>query len=262
MASTVLFVSEVAQYIPLVGVFFFGAILASFAGVYTERVGTGQSWTKGRSKCNACNRLLRARDLFPILSLLFSKGRCRTCTAKIPFRYSFSEALTGSLFLLAYIDYGFSSTLAVFYVFAFFLTIIVLYDIRHTIVPFIVSLILVGTGAVYAFLVGGNAHDVSLVFLLSGCIGLGFFLLHTLSGGRWMGLGDTPVAIALSLLTGMQALSGLLFSFWIGAVIGIGILVMTPPGRRMGIEVPFVPFLALGYMLALFTQWNPLSLLL
>jgi prepilin signal peptidase PulO-like enzyme (type II secretory pathway) len=26
----------------------------------------------------------------------------------------------------------------------------------------------------------------------------------------------------------------------------------------MGIEVPFVPFLALGYLLAFFTQWNPL----
>jgi len=28
----------------------------------------------------------------------------------------------------------------------------------------------------------------------------------------------------------------------------------------MGIEVPFVPFLAAGYLLAFFTQWNPLPL--
>jgi hypothetical protein len=42
-----------------------------------------------------------------------------------------------------------------------------------------------------------------------------------------MGLGDTPVAVALSLLVGTQAFSGLLFSFWIGALVGIVILVMT-----------------------------------
>jgi prepilin signal peptidase PulO-like enzyme (type II secretory pathway) len=72
-----------------------------------------------------------------------------------------------------------------------------------------------------------------------------------------MGLGDTPVALGLSLLVGMNSVSGLLFSFWIGAVIGIGILARYPKGHRMGIEVPFVPFLAAGYLLAFFTQWNP-----
>jgi prepilin signal peptidase PulO-like enzyme (type II secretory pathway) len=73
-----------------------------------------------------------------------------------------------------------------------------------------------------------------------------------------MGLGDAPVALALSLVAGTNAFSGLLFSFWIGAVIGIGILALYPRGHRMGIEVPFVPFLAAGYLLAFFTQWNPL----
>ena len=32
--------------------FFLGAILASFTGVVSERVYTGQSWLKGRSRCN------------------------------------------------------------------------------------------------------------------------------------------------------------------------------------------------------------------
>jgi prepilin signal peptidase PulO-like enzyme (type II secretory pathway) len=61
----------------------------------------------------------------------------------------------------------------------------------------------------------------------------------------------------LSLLVGSQAFVGLVFSFWVGAVIGIGILVLRRGGPTMGIEVPFVPFLAVGYLLAFFTQWNP-----
>ena len=39
---------------------------------------------------------------------------------------------------------------------------------------------------------------------------------------------------------------------------GVLILVLRRGGPRMGIEVPFVPFLAIGYLLAFFTQWNPL----
>jgi prepilin signal peptidase PulO-like enzyme (type II secretory pathway) len=76
-----------------------------------------------------------------------------------------------------------------------------------------------------------------------------------------MGLGDAPVALALALLAGPGlALAGLLFSFWIGALVGIAILVSRPKGHRMGIEVPFVPFLAAGYLLAFFTRWNPLTI--
>jgi prepilin signal peptidase PulO-like enzyme (type II secretory pathway) len=93
----------------------------------------------------------------------------------------------------------------------------------------------------------------------AGMIGLAFLLLHLLSGGRAMGLGDAPVALSLSLLCAPYAFSGVLFSFWIGAIIGIAILVMRRGGPRMGIEVPFVPFLAAGYLLAYFIQWNPLA---
>jgi prepilin signal peptidase PulO-like enzyme (type II secretory pathway) len=65
---------------------------------------------------------------------------------------------------------------------------------------------------------------------------------------------------ALSLFVGSQAISGLLFSFWIGALFGIILLLVRRGGPTMGIEVPFVPFMALGYLLAYITQWNALGL--
>jgi prepilin signal peptidase PulO-like enzyme (type II secretory pathway) len=98
--------------------------------------------------------------------------------------------------------------------------------------------------------------------MIAGAIALFFFLLHVLSSGRAMGLGDAPVALALSLMAGTQAIAGLLFSFWIGALYGIFVLSTRRGGPRMGIEVPFVPFLALGFLLALFTAWNPLGFVL
>jgi prepilin signal peptidase PulO-like enzyme (type II secretory pathway) len=139
---------------------------------------------------------------------------------------------------------------------------LVLYDIRHTIVPETLSYALFALSAVFALMTSGDMHALGITILTAGCIGLGFFLLHSLSKGRAMGLGDAPVALSLSLLTGAAAVPGLLFSFWIGAVVGIVILVLRPAGHRMGIEVPFVPFLAAGFFLAFFTGWNPLTIVL
>jgi len=72
-----------------------------------------------------------------------------------------------------------------------------------------------------------------------------------------LGLADTPLSFGLALLVGSSSFSGLVFSFWVGAVIGIFILARRPRGSRMGIEVPFAPFLATGFLLAYITQWNP-----
>lgn len=244
----------------LIGICFFilGSILASFAGVIAERLGTGQSFMKGRSRCNACNRHLTTRDLVPIMSYVYQLGRCRVCSARITYRYLVSEVILGSVFLLLFSYYGLTAVLLPVLVFTFLLSIVIVYDLRHTIVPFGLSLVLVALGVLISYMDTATLGDLSVVFLIAGCIALFFYLLHVLSRGRWMGLGDTPIALALSLVVGHQAISGLLFSFWTGAVVGIVILVLTPPSRRMGIEVPFVPFLAFGYFLALITQWNPL----
>jgi prepilin signal peptidase PulO-like enzyme (type II secretory pathway) len=90
-----------------------------------------------------------------------------------------------------------------------------------------------------------------------------FLVLHYASLGRAMGFSDAPFAAALALMAGSWqiALSGLVYAFWIGAAGGILVLVGRPRGSRMGIEVPFAPYLALGFLLAYFTQWNLLTLI-
>lgn len=242
----------------LLSVLFFalGAIIASFAAVIAERLNTGESWISGRSRCNSCNRTLSYADLVPILSWGVFRGRCRTCRAPVPVAYTLAELALGILFVAAYQLLGLSFAFVLLLFALFVLLIVVLYDLRHTVVPLTLALSFMCICAVYALLVTPSAPELGLTFLVAGAIGLGFFVLHAASGGRWMGLGDAPIALALSLLAGREALTGLLFSFWIGAVIGILILVATPPRHRIGIEVPFVPFLAAGYLLALFTQWN------
>jgi leader peptidase (prepilin peptidase)/N-methyltransferase len=239
--------------------FIFGAVLASLLCVISERIYTGQSWLRGRSRCNSFRKQLTVLDLVPIFSLLLSRGRCRGCSARIPLAYSLLEAALGVLFAVSYITLGLSIQLALFLCALVVLFFIVVYDLRHTLVPWESSLSLIALSMLFAWFRAPNVHSLEVTLIVAGCIGLFFFLLYALSSGRWMGLGDTPVAFALSLLVGSAAIPGLLFSFWIGAAIGILILVVRRGGPTMGIEVPFVPFLALGYMLAFFTQWNPLA---
>jgi prepilin signal peptidase PulO-like enzyme (type II secretory pathway) len=234
-----------------------GAIFASFTGVVAERIYTGQAWWKGRSRCNSCRRPLTAADLVPIFSWVAFRGRCRTCHARVPGTYVLFEIALAALFALSYLSFGLSVRLIFFLATLVVLGFIVLYDVRHTVVPMWSSTTLIVLALICAVLSPSSVPAFLIHFGTAALIGLGFFLLYVLSRGRAMGLGDAPVAFALSLLAGSEALAGLMFSFWIGAVIGIIILVLRRKGPTMGIEVPFVPFLAAGFLLAIFTQWNP-----
>lgn len=250
--------------ITALGIFFavLGAIVGSFAGVVAERLHTGESWISGRSRCNSCARPLAVHDLIPVLSWLFSYGRCRTCRSRIPVLYAIVESTLALVFVLAYAKLGIGLPLVFFLLAIAVLAVIVLYDLKHTVVPQIGSILLVAFSLEYAVLSAEHLLDFGGHLLVAGAIGGAFLLAFLFSRGRMMGLGDAPVAFALALLAGSQAVPGLLFSFWVGAAIGIVILVRRPKGHRMGVEVPFVPFLAFGFLLAFFTSWNPLGLVI
>lgn len=239
-----------------------GAVLASFVGVLVERVHTGASWANDRSRCDACSHVLTWKDLLPVVSWIASLGRCTHCGSRVPVRHAVIEGLTAAVFLGAYQVFGLTLVLPVFLCSILLLLFIVLYDMRHTIVLMGPATFFVITSLVVRVLLVRDFYGVGLSLLLAGVCASLFLLFHIGSRGRAMGLGDAPVALGLSLLVGPSViLPGVLFSFWIGALYGIGVLVSTPRGHRMGIEVPFVPFLALGFLLAFFTGWNPLLLM-
>jgi prepilin signal peptidase PulO-like enzyme (type II secretory pathway) len=99
----------------ILGCFFFllGAVLASFTGVISERVYTGQSWLQGRSRCNSCRRTLSTPDLIPIFSWIAFRGRCRTCRARVPGSYALTEAILGIIFVLSFLKLGLTLSLCI-----------------------------------------------------------------------------------------------------------------------------------------------------
>ncbi len=245
--------------VSLIALFFaFGALAGSFVGVAAERAYTGQSWKTGRSRCNSCRTTLTPRDLVPALSWLMHRGRCRHCGARVPGLYALYELALGLLFAAAYAALGIGLPLLLFLAALCVLAFIVVYDLRHTLVPSPASTLFIALSALYALSAAPSLPALIVPAAYAAGIALFFFCLYAFSRGRAMGLGDTPLSFGLALLAGERALAGFLFSFWIGGVIGILILVLRKGGPRMGIEVPFAPFLAAGFLLAFFTQWNPL----
>ena len=237
--------------------FILGAIAASFIGVIVARLNTGQSFLTGRSCCDVCNTPLSPFALVPIVSYLIGRGKSHCCGARISFYSPLSEFLLGGLFVLAYIRIGFTSALFCMLISLSLLFALVLYDLVHQILPPVFLILFVAASAVTGFLLAPSFAVFSSTLFIAFLIALSLALVHFLSRGRAMGLSDAPLVFGLALMSGPAALPGFIFSFWIGAVIGIIILARRARGSRIGVEVPFAPFLAAGFLLAYFTQWNP-----
>ena len=238
-----------------------GTIMASFVGVIAARLYTGQSIVRGSSRCDACGAQLQPCSLVPLFSYLAGAGRAQCCHARISPLAPVGELVLGGVFVLGYLRLGTTPELVTLLLALTLLAALVLYDLAHQILPPPLLTVFVMISVAHAWLVAPSLVDLLYVFAVAGAFALFFAALHFFSRGRAMGLADSPLVFGLALLAGSSAVAGLLFSFWIGAGVGILVLARTAPGSRMGVEVPFAPYLATGFLLAYFTQWNPLALI-
>jgi len=242
------------------GVFLFGMIVASFVGVVVSRRATGESVVRGRSKCDACGEPLSIFSLVPVLSYVAGKGKAQCCGSRVAALGPLSEILLGALFVVAYVQFGINYTLLFVLAALASLLALVLYDLAHEILPPVFLYVFIILAACVAWMSAPDYRSLGVTVGIATLLGLGILALNIFSRGRAMGFADAPLVFGLSLLAGGSAVSGFIFSFWIGAVIGVGMLAARPRGNRVGVAVPFAPFLAAGFLLALFTSWNPFTL--
>jgi prepilin signal peptidase PulO-like enzyme (type II secretory pathway) len=100
-------------------------------------------------------------------------------------------------------------------------------------------------------LFGGRSISQELysggVGLLVGVLPL--YALWFLSRGRWIGFGDVKFMFFAGIALGWPGvLIGLLFSYWLGALVAVPLLIF---GRKtLGSKIPFGTFLAVGVVLA------------
>jgi prepilin signal peptidase PulO-like enzyme (type II secretory pathway) len=239
-------------------VFCFGLIVGSFLNVVIYRYNTGQT-VGGRSMCLSCSKMLHWYELVPVFSYLAQRGKCRGCRVAVSSQYVIVELLTAIIFTLIF-NFQFPifnefSTQAIFklilsLIVSAILIVITVYDLRHKIIP---------DGLVYAFiilsfitLIGNWKLEIGNFDLVSGCLIFLFFAsLWLISQGKWMGLGDAKLGIGW-FLPFPQNVSAVVLSFWTGALVGILLLLAKWKKTTLKSEMPFAPFLVLGFFLAYF----------
>ncbi len=254
-----------------------GLIMGSFLDVIVCRFHTGKS-INGRSRCMSCGHTLSWYELFPLLSYVLLKGKCKSCDAFIPMRLLLMELTTAGLFMLVYLSSPSLLFLAFGLTLASFLVVIAAYDMRHMIIPneFVVAVFLCAS-----LYVGYEAYVASSLLsliphLIAGFGATLFYLtLWLVSKGRWIGLGDVKLAFPLGLmLLPLSAFSFVVFSFWIGAILSIALIVIQKileKGKNqmsflqipitMKSEVPFAPFMLIAFVIVFFMQTDVLSII-
>jgi leader peptidase (prepilin peptidase)/N-methyltransferase len=85
-----------------------GLIFGSFLNVCVARLPRHESIVRPRSRCPRCKAPIAARDNIPVLSYLFLRGRCRACRHPISWRYPAVELLLSALWVLCWLEFGFS----------------------------------------------------------------------------------------------------------------------------------------------------------
>lgn len=235
-------------------VFAIGLVIGSFLNVVILRRARGEG-LGGRSRCDSCGALLRARELVPVISFCLQKARCRRCGAGLSWQYPAVEAATALIFvliasyLLPYAASGVLSPLIFLSAFpaAAALIVLVVSDFKYQILPdgAVATLFVFGVAA-------GLARGALAVDLGTAAIYAAFFAsLWFFSGGRWMGLGDAKLILATSLAVGFPAsLVAFLFSFWLGGISGLVLLALG--ARDMQSRIPFGPFIIAGSAAAYF----------
>lgn len=247
-------------------VFLFGLIVGSFLNCVIYRLEQGQSFLKGRSYCPHCRHNLSWPDLIPVLSFLFLLGKCRYCQEKISFQYPLVELSTATIFILIWSTVSNIYTGVYLLLMAGFLIVIFIYDLRHYIIPDRVVYPAIAAVIIYHLIrLLGEVRPLQdwrglTSPILSALGAAGFFLAIVLvSRGKWMGVGDIKLAFLMGLILGWpNILVALFLAFSIGAIIGVGLIVLKKKGLKS--EVPFGPFLITGTFLALFwgsaiTDW-------
>ena len=117
-------------------VFVFGSVIGSFLNVVIYRTPLHMSIVSGPSHCFSCGERIKPYDLVPIFSWIILGGKCRQCKAPISVRYTIVEALTGFMFLLAYIRFSASLPMVVAIVFFSLLIVLSCIDIDHMEIPY------------------------------------------------------------------------------------------------------------------------------
>jgi prepilin signal peptidase PulO-like enzyme (type II secretory pathway) len=244
---------------------FFAALVVRENAIFRGKYGA-------RSECDQCGYTLAWYDLIPLLSFLMLRGKCRKCGKQIAWNILTAEIL--GLLLYSILAIGLwrmlesgaetRDILVMLLTHGAVLTMLLylaVYDIFTMSVParFTQRAALTAIAINIAFVIvrlinPGLFVQVNLGYLdnlLMGVVagGLIFSIIH-LTKSKGMGQGDVFIAVIIGLVLGWsEAVSAFYVMVFSGALVGI--IFALKQKKFHGLQIPLVPFMVLGYVIAL-----------
>jgi leader peptidase (prepilin peptidase)/N-methyltransferase len=230
-------------------VFVLGLCIGSFLNVVIYRVPLGKSIITPPSSCPVCGERIKPWHNIPIIGWVMLKGKCANCDAKISIRYPIIELLTGILAIIIYKKTG----LNVFFIinFALFSTLLALsmIDFDYKAVPDSLNLL----ALTLSFFSSVNIiENFTNALILMGGMSLIRFYVSYFIKREAMGEGDIIVAGTMG---GLLEIKLSLIAIFIGSTLAILPSIYNRI-KNNDLELPFIPFLALGTFIVWIFQNN------
>ena len=205
------------------------------------------------SHCPACKHRISALENIPLVSWLALRGRCSECKTRISPRYPLVEALTGVATAGAALHFGFTLAAAGAMVFLWCMIAATCIDFDTQLLPDSITLPLLWAGLLIN--IPGTFVDLktAVIGAAAGYLSLWsvYWMFRLVTGKEGMGYGDFKLLAAIGAWLGWSMLPlVILLSSMVGAVVGVGLIVLARHGRN--VPIPFGPYLAAGGVVAMF----------
>ena len=231
-----------------------GLIFGSFLNVCITRLPRGESIVRPRSHCRQCGKEIENRDNFPVLSWLMLRGRCRSCSGGISWRYPAVETAISLLFIACWFKYGASWRAPAFALLCFLLLGLAVMDAETMLLPDRFTLPGLGIAVLVRVLTGtGHRLEALGAVLLDAVIAAAFLLL--LVAFYWMvrrrlgmGMGDVKLLAMIAAWLGLaQTALVLVLASVFGAFFGLLLIVGGGTKQKLQagrLTIPFGSFLS------------------
>lgn len=141
-----------------------GFAAGNYACSLVHRLPRGRGVLAEKPYCGNCLTPLATKDLFPVVSALLLRHKCRYCGAPIPKSHFWTEVLVGLLFVLAFLAFNFSEMYVLTVLLGTFLVIVASIEYnegtleRRVLLAVMVTGMVIRTlldGSMYGFVIGG-----------------------------------------------------------------------------------------------------------
>ncbi len=248
--------------IPFIGIylivlsFVFGAVFASFITCTAWRVVRGEDWMLGHSHCDTCGHELSTADLFPIISYIALKGKCRYCGSKVPPRDLIFEIILGCVFAGTLALHGaVDAPVVAALVLEVLLLGLSLADWDSGVIPngFLAAILVVWIMTV-GFMPEMQAYAIEGL-IASGCVGLLMAIATAVIGKvKKTKMSYGPVKLAMCLMLFLR-IRGACIAACVAVVLGIIFALVCKSKKR---KIALAPVIAIAVIVALLLKDVPM----